>query len=309
MSSPGAIDKKLIVIVGPTAVGKTDLAFNLARQLSTEIISADSRQFYRELEIGTAKPEPFMLQELKHHFINNLSITEECTAGQFEKEALNVLDEIFKSRDVAIMVGGSGLYVQAVCEGMDEMPEIAAGVREKWNASVAANGLSEVSRFVAEHDPDFFAQVDKNNPVRLVRAAEVIESTGMPFSHFRVGRAKIKRPFSTVKIGLTADRSELYSRIDLRMDQMIERGLFQEAERFFDSRHLQSLQTLGYQEVFGYLEGSYDMEEAVRLLKRNSRRYAKRQLTWFRKDADVQWFDRSATGEAYKALRSLGFAL
>ncbi|MEQ9375803.1 MAG: tRNA (adenosine(37)-N6)-dimethylallyltransferase MiaA [Imperialibacter sp.] len=299
-------DKKLIVIVGPTAVGKTDLAFDLAKKLSTEIVSADSRQFYRELEIGTAKPEPFMLEEVKHHFVNSLSIAEEYTAGQFERDALTVLADVFKKRDVAIMVGGSGLYVQAVCDGMDEMPVIKEGVREKWNANVAENGLSEVRKFVEEHDHEFFQEVDKNNPVRLVRAAEVIESTGKAFSSFRARQSKSERRFSTIKIGLTAERQQLYDRINLRMDQMIANSLFEEATAFFGSRHLQSLQTLGYQEVFGYLEGKYDKAEAIRLLKRNSRRYAKRQLTWFRKDAEVQWFDRLATAEVYKMLRENG---
>jgi tRNA dimethylallyltransferase len=299
-------DKKLIVIVGPTAVGKTDLAFDLAKKLSTEVVSADSRQFYRELEIGTAKPEPFMLEKVKHHFVNSLSIAEEYTAGQFERDALALLADVFKKRDVAIMVGGSGLYVQAVCQGMDEMPVIKEGVREKWNANVAENGLSEVRKFVEEHDPEFFQEVDKNNPVRLVRAAEVIESTGKAFSSFRARQSKSERRFSTIKIGLTADRQQLYDRINLRMDQMIANGLFEEAEVFFGNRHLQSLQTLGYQEVFGYLEGKYDKAEAIRLLKRNSRRYAKRQLTWFRKDVEVQWFDRLATAEVYKMLRDNG---
>ncbi len=296
--------KKLIVIVGPTAVGKTDLAFNLARRLETEIVSADSRQFYRELEIGTAKPEQSMLDQVRHHFINTLSITEETTAGQFEREALGVLAQIFRTKDVAVMVGGSGLYVQAVCEGMDEMPQIAPGIREKWNESVRVSGLEEVSRFVHQHDPEFYKHVDKSNPVRLVRAAEVIESTGRPFSSFRVKQSTAKREFSIVKIGLTADRDELYKRIDYRMDLMIAAGLFEEAKGFFEQRHLQSLQTLGYQEVFGYLEGKYDEAEAVRLLKRNSRRYAKRQLTWFRKDQEVEWFDRSESENVYSYLRN-----
>lgn len=301
-----SLSKKLIVIVGPTAVGKTDLAFDLAKRVSTEIVSADSRQFYKELEIGTAKPGRPMLAAVKHHFVNSLSVEQEYTAGQFEREALSVLANIFESHDVAVMVGGSGLYVQAVCEGMDEMPEIARGLREKWNATVERGGLAEVQQFVREHDPEFYEVVDRNNPARLVRAAEVIESTGRPFSSFRVGQAKVKRDFASIKIGLTADREELYDRIDRRMDLMIESGLFEEADRFFSLRHLQALQTVGYQEIFGYLQGDYDRAEAVRLLKRNSRRYAKRQLTWFRKDADIQWFDRRETGKVYDLLKQAG---
>ena len=300
-----SLSKKLIVIVGPTAVGKTDLAFDLAKSLSTEIVSADSRQFYKELEIGTAKPELPMLAAVKHHFVNSLSIEQEYTAGQFEREALSVLADIFASHHVAVMVGGSGLYVQAVCQGMDEMPVIAEGLREKWNATVASGGLADVQQFVREHDPEFYELVDRNNPARLVRAAEVIESTGRPFSSFRAGQTKAERDFTSIKIGLTADREELYDRIDRRMDLMIEAGLFEEAERLFSLRHLQALQTVGYQEIFGYLQGDYDKEEAVRLLKRNSRRYAKRQLTWFRKDADIQWFDRRETGKVYDLLKQV----
>lgn len=284
--------KQLIVIVGPTAVGKTEVAFGLAKKLSTEIISADSRQFYQELEIGTAKPDAWMLQEVKHHFVNSLTLDADYTAGQFERDAIKVLDQIFEKRDVAIMVGGSGLYIQAVCEGLDDMPEIPGGIREKWNQQVAAEGLLKVREFVKANDPGYYEVVDKNNPARLIRAAEVIEWSGQPFSLFRSRKTAAKRDFECVKIGLAAERELLYQRIDRRMDLMIEAGLFEEAERYFNVRRLQALQTVGYQEIFGYLEGKYDKEEAVRLLKRNSRRYAKRQLTWFKKDGGITWLDR-----------------
>jgi len=284
--------KQLIVIVGPTAVGKTDIAFGLAKKLSTEIISADSRQFYKELEIGTAKPDPWMLQDIKHHFINSLVLDAEYTAGQFERDAIKVLGQIFEKRDVAIMVGGSGLYIQAVCEGLDDMPEIPAGIREKWNQQVAAEGLLQVQEFVKANDPGYYELVDKNNPARLIRAAEVIEWSGQPFSSFRSRRTALVRDFECLKVGLNTERYLLYQRIDQRMDVMIKAGLFAEAESYFSVRHLQALQTVGYQEIFGYLEGKYDKEEAVRLLKRNSRRYAKRQLTWFKKDSGITWFDR-----------------
>jgi len=288
--------KKLIVIVGPTAVGKTDLGFGLAKKLSTEIISADSRQFYRELEIGTAKPAPAMLHDIKHHFVNSLSVEQEYTAGQFERDALAVLTEIYRRHDVAVMVGGSGLYVQAVCEGLDDMPEIPPTIRERWNTQVEEEGLQKVREFVRANDPDYYQLVDKNNPARLVRAAEVIEWSGQPFSVFRSRKTAAERDFDCIKIGLAADWERLYQRIDQRMDLMIEAGLFEEAERFFHVRSLQALQTVGYQEIFGYLEGKYDRAEAVRLLKRNSRRYAKRQLTWFRKDKEVTWFDQTQQG-------------
>lgn len=302
-------EKKLIVVVGPTAVGKTDLAADLAVKLRTEVVSADSRQFYRELQIGTAKPGPEILGRVKHHFVDSLPITEEYTAGRFEREALELLDQLFRHHDHVVMAGGSGLYVQAVCEGLDAMPEVTAGVREKWNRRVAEEGLEGLRQFVEENDPEFYRQVDRNNPARLVRAAEVIESTGRPFSAFRVQTGREERPFRTIKIGLTTDRQELYERIDRRMDMMIAAGLFEEAERFFSQRHLQALQTVGYQEIFGFLEGHYDREEAVRLLKRNSRRYAKRQLTWFRKDPDITWFDRKDTAAVYSWLRLKGVAV
>lgn len=298
-----AKNKRLVVIVGPTAVGKTALAFRVAKLLKTEIVSADSRQFYRETEVGTAKPEKYMLEEVRHHFVNSLSIKEEYTAGQFEREALQVLTSIFKTNNQAVLVGGSGLYVQAVCKGLDDMPEIKAGIREKWNEIAAQQGLEIVQAFVEKGDPDFYAVVDRKNPARLIRAAEVIESTGKPFSQFRTRSVQAPRLFSTIKIGLTDEREVLYRRIDERMNKMIENGLFEEAERLFPKRHLQALRTVGYQEIFGYMEGKYDKEEAVRLLKRNSRRYAKRQLTWFRKDAEIKWFERGEEEKIFDYLR------
>ncbi len=298
------VNKKLVVIVGPTAVGKTDLAFQIARLYNAQIISADSRQFYRETEIGTAKPETYMLEAVKHHFVNSLSIEEEYTAGQFERDALQVLDTIFSGGDLAVMVGGSGLYVRAVCEGFDEMPEVDAEVRVRWNERVRQEGLEVVQQYVEKNDPEYYSIVDKKNPARLIRAAEVIETTGKPFSQFRAGNAAVHRPFATIKIGLTDDREMLYQRIDDRMDKMIDAGLFAEAEQLSAKRHLQALQTVGYQEIFGYLEGKYDRDEAIRLLKRNSRRYAKRQLTWFRKDPAVKWFGRGETVEIMKYLES-----
>lgn len=298
-----AKNKRLVVIVGPTAVGKTALAFQVAKHLGTEIVSADSRQFYKETEVGTAKPEKYMLEEVRHHFVNSLSIEEDYTAGQFEREALQVLASIFKTNNQAVLVGGSGLYVQAVCKGLDEMPEIKAGIREKWNEIAAQQGLGVVQAFVEKGDPDFYAVVDRKNPARLIRAAEVIESTGKPFSQFRTQSVQAPRLFSTIKIGLTDEREVLYRRIDERMDRMIESGLFEEAERLFQKRHLQALQTVGYQEVFGYLEGKYDKEEAVRLLKRNSRRYAKRQLTWFRKDPEIKWLEKGEKEKIFDYIR------
>lgn len=279
----------LILVVGPTAVGKTNLCLNLAKKFDTEIISCDSRQFYREMNLGTAKPTREELNQVPHHMINSHSIEENYDVKSFEEDALELLDQLFLKHKVVIMTGGSGLFADAVTEGMDEMPEIPAGIREEVIKEYQEKGLEFLQNEVKRLDPEYFEIVDQQNPQRLMRALEVCRGTGKSFSSFRV-KSKIERPFETIKIGLNRDRDELYSRIDLRMDQMVEAGLFEEAESLFDKRHLNSLQTVGYQEIFGMMEGKYDREEAIRLLKRNSRRYAKRQLTWFRRDEKIHWF-------------------
>ncbi|WP_268035222.1 tRNA (adenosine(37)-N6)-dimethylallyltransferase MiaA [Algoriphagus sp. PAP.12] len=279
----------LILVVGPTAVGKTNLCLNLAKKFDTEIISCDSRQFYREMNLGTAKPTKEELSEVLHHMINSHSIEENYDVKSFEEDVLELLDQLFQKHRVVIMTGGSGLFADAVTEGMDEMPEIPAGIREQVIKEYQEKGLEFLQEEVKRLDPAYFELVDQQNPQRLMRAVEVCRGTGKTFSSFRV-KSKIERPFKTIKIGLNRDRDELYSRIDLRMDQMVETGLFEEAESLFDKRHLNSLQTVGYQEIFAMLEGKYDREEAIRLLKRNSRRYAKRQLTWFRRDEKIHWF-------------------
>lgn len=283
------MDKKLIVIVGPTAVGKTSLAIHLAQQLGTEIISADSRQIYKELEIGTAKPTHKELSLVTHHFINIKSITEDYNAGQFGRDALALIYQLFKKFDSLILCGGSGLYVKAVTEGFDEMPKVAAGVREKISKAYEENGLAWLQKQVEASDPDYFSSVDQKNPQRLMRALELNYSTGQTLEKLRK-KNKITHPFDIVKIGLNLDREELNQRIDTRMGMMIEAGLFDEAKLFFPQRELNALQTVGYQEIFGYFDGLYDKDEAIRLLKRNSRRYAKRQMTWFMKDKDIKWF-------------------
>lgn len=279
----------LILVVGPTAVGKTNLCLNLAKKFDTEIISCDSRQFYREMNLGTAKPTKEELNEVSHHLINSHSIEENYDVKSFEEDALELLDQLFLKHKVVIMTGGSGLFADAVTEGMDEMPEIPVGTREEVIKDYQEKGLEFLQNEVKRLDPEYFEMVDQQNPQRLMRALEVCRGTGKTFSSFRV-KSKVERPFKTIKIGLKRDREELYSRIDLRMDQMVESGLFEEAKSLFDKRHLNSLQTVGYQEIFGMLESKYDREEAIRLLKRNSRRYAKRQLTWFRRDEKIHWF-------------------
>jgi tRNA dimethylallyltransferase len=283
-------DKFVVVVVGPTAVGKTDLCVNLAAHFKTEVVSADSRQFYKEMQIGTAKPTIEEQQGIPHHFVNSHSIAEEYNAGAYEQDALQLLNTLFKEHDVVIVTGGSGLYVRALCEGMDEMPETDPAIRAELTAKLEAEGLEPLVTQLKALDPEYYYQVDKANPQRVIRALEICLSSGQPYSSFRKSD-KATRPFQTIKIGLNRDRQELYDRIDLRMDQMLQQGLLEEAKALYPFRTHNALQTVGYREIFDYLEGKYDWEEAVRLLKRNSRRYAKRQLTWFTKHPEeYTWF-------------------
>jgi len=282
----------LVLVVGPTAVGKSELCLNLAKKFQTEIVSCDSRQFYRELHLGTAKPSPEEMEEVPHHFIDSLSIEDAYDVRKFEQEALLVLERLFASKKVVVMAGGSGLYAQAVVHGLDEVPSADPQMRKEIITSYEVMGLEWLQSEVERVDPKFFDKVDRNNPQRLMRALEVFRCSGLKFSSFRI-KSKVHRPFQTLKIGLDLPREELYHRIDQRMENMLSRGLFEEARSLFDKRHLNALQTLGYTEIFGFLEGKYDKEEMFRLLKRNSRRYAKRQLTWFRKDNQITWFHPS----------------
>lgn len=287
--------KFLIVIVGPTAVGKTALGIKVARYLDTVILSADSRQFYKEMDIGTAKPTSEEKAQVPHYFVDTLHIEEDYNVGLYEKEALALLEKLFIDHRVVVMVGGSGLYVKAVCEGIDEMPEIDPAIRTQLNQQHEKHGLEPLVNRLKEEDPEYAAIVDLKNPQRVIRALEVIESSDKTYTSYRNAKTAVDRPFEIIKIGLEMPREQLYSRIDHRMDLMIEAGLFEEAQSLFDKRHLNALQTVGYSEIFGFLANEYDREEAIRLLKRNSRRYAKRQLTWFKKDAAINWFstDRS----------------
>jgi tRNA dimethylallyltransferase len=281
--------KYLIVVAGPTAVGKTACAIKLARHYQTEIVSADSRQFYREMTIGTAKPSTEELQAAPHHFINNLSIQQTYTAGQYEQEALQCLAQLFETHNVVILVGGSGLFIKALCEGIDEMPDINPEIREALNRQFAEEGIGPLQAELQEKDPAYYNEVDRANPVRLIRALEVIRSAGKPYSSFRTGIPK-KRSFETIKIGLNLERVFLYQRIDERMDKMLETGLVEEVRSLYPYRTLNALQTVGYSEVIGFLDEQYSYEEMVDKLKQNSRRYAKRQLTWFAKDKEYRWF-------------------
>ncbi len=276
------------------------MAILLAQYFDTEIISADSRQCYIEMNIGTAKPSLEELQAVKHHFINSHHIDNEYNAGQFEKDALATLAEIFQRKKVVVLVGGSGLYVKAVCEGFDAMPEIAPTIRENLQKELAGKGLTPLLKELEEKDPIYYQSVDKSNPQRILRALEVIRATHLPYSSFRKKENfenQIYRPFKIIKIGLDRPREELYQRIDERMDMMIAEGLLEEVKKLYQYKHLNAMQTVGYQEIIDFLDGKYDWGEAVRLLKRNSRRYAKRQLTWFKKDTQIQWFSPDSFDE------------
>lgn len=279
----------LIAVVGPTAVGKTRLAVELALHFRTEIISADSRQIYKELNIAVAKPSHEDLSRVRHHFIGSVSINENYDAARFGDEAMDVARSILANHSYAVLCGGSGLYIKALLEGFDPMPSVPDEVRKRIIESYDTHGIEWLQAEVEAGDPDYFEVVDRRNPQRLMRALEVIQATGLRLSALRT-QHKRKLPFEVIKVGLHMDRTELYRRIDQRVDEMILNGLFDEAANLFPMRSLNSLQTVGYQEIFGFLEGKYDKEEAIRLLKRNTRRYAKRQMTWFRKDKEIQWF-------------------
>lgn len=280
----------LISIVGPTAVGKTDLAIQIAGSLNTEIVSADSRQFYKEMTIGTAKPSTEELEMVPHHFIDSHSISELYSAGEYGRDALRKISDLHQNNEAVVAVGGSGLYLKAIWDGFDEMPEIDLSIREKLNAEFEEKGLDFLLDELKQGDPAYYDQVDRQNGQRVIRALEVIRSTGTPFSSYRI-KKKVEMPYDHLKIGLNMNRDALFDRINQRMDMMIEQGLFEEAKQLYSHKDHNALQTVGYSEVFGYMDGEYDKEEAIRLLKRNSRRYAKRQLTWFRKYEDIHWFE------------------
>ena len=295
--------KNLIVVAGPTAVGKTAVAIRLAREFETAVVSADSRQIFREMTIGTAKPTAAERQEIPHYFLDSHSVVEDYDAARYAGEALNLLEDLFRRHNEVVLCGGSGLYIRAVCEGFDEMPEVPADVRRDLVEQFEKNGLAWLQQRMLELDPAGFSNVDQKNPHRLIRALEVRLHTGESILSFRKNQ-KQARTFDVIKIGLELPREELYDRIDARMDQMIQVGLFEEARQLYPLRHHNALQTVGYQEIFGFMDNRYDRDECVRLLKRNSRRYAKRQITWFKKDPDFRWFHPSQVDVIIAYLRN-----
>ena len=286
----GARGKTCIIIVGPTAVGKTSLAVQTALHFKTEIISADSRQCFKELNIGVAKPSAEELQQVKHHFINSHSINEEMNTAVFEQYALDKAKNIFKEHDVAVVVGGTGLYVKTFCQGIDEVPVVDEKIRKKINADFEWEGLEWLQKEVEKNDPMYYAQGEIKNPHRLLRALEVKLSTGKSIIEFRTQQKK-QRNFNIIKIGLELPKEQLHKNINGRVDAMIKAGLADEVKKLVPYKKLNALQTVGYRELFGYLAGDLSLEDAVEIIKINTRQYAKRQMTWFKKDEEVKWYE------------------
>ncbi|RYE36733.1 MAG: tRNA (adenosine(37)-N6)-dimethylallyltransferase MiaA [Sphingobacteriaceae bacterium] len=282
-------EKTLIAVCGPTAAGKTAIAIQLAKKFNTEIISADSRQFYRETEIGTAKPSQIELDSVPHHFINSHSIQDKVSVADFEKSALQKLETLFQQHDVVLMVGGSGLFLQAIYQGLDNLPEISTQEREKWNALYQKFGLNYLQEQLKILDPEYYKQVDLQNPQRIIRALEV-SSNGKPFSSY-LTKSKKQRPFKIIKIGINPDRTILYNQINLRVDEMVEKGLVKEALQLQSYQHLNALNTVGYKELFEAFNKNTPVKEAIEKIKQNTRNFAKRQITWFKKDLEIVWFN------------------
>ena len=281
-------NKTLIVIAGPTASGKTVFAIELAKALDTVILSADSRQFYKEMSIGTAAPTAEELRQAKHYFVHHISIEDKYDVADYEHDVIQLLDELFKTHDVVIMTGGSGLFIDAVCNGIDAMPDVQPEIREKVEKLYQDKGLHGMQEALQRLDPDYYATVDQQNPRRLQRALEVCYQTGMPFSSFRSGNTA-QRDFEIKKYALLWDRQQLIERIDRRVDMMVEQGLLDEAKALYPKRDLNALNTVGYKELFAYFDGSSTFKEAVEQIKIHTRQYAKRQMTWLRKDNSYQW--------------------
>lgn len=277
-------------MVGPTAVGKTATAIFLAQYFATEVLSADSRQFYREMSIGTAKPDSDELKAAVHHFIDSHSIEEEYSAGDYERDALALLNELFHKHDIVIAVGGSGLFVRALTEGLDDLPKAPEGVRDQLNEQFEREGLSPLKQRLLEVDPAYYEVADIDNPQRVIRALEVYEATGNPISYYQQNKVS-ERFFNVVTVGLNMDRSQLYDRINRRVDKMLEAGLEEEVKSLSSYRKKPALLTVGYAELFDYFDGKISLEKAVDKIKQNSRRYAKRQITWFKKYGNTTWFE------------------
>ena len=282
--------KTLVLIQGPTGVGKTELALRVAEHLGCPIINCDSRQIYREIPVGTAAPTAAEQARVRHYFVGTHSVDEDYSAGQYERDVLSLLDSVFKEHDVAILTGGSMLYTDAVCKGLDDLPSVSSEVRDCVSHGFEQGGLAWLQDEVQRLDPDYWQIVDRQNPARLRHCIELSIVAGKPYSSLRTNNSK-ERPFRIVKVGLDRPRAELYARVNERVRQMMADGFLEEAKAVYTKRKLNSLQTVGYKELFGYLDGDYDLERAIELIQQNTRHYAKRQLTWLRRDKDIHWLD------------------
>ena len=295
----------LITVIGATAIGKTALSIQLAQYFKTEIISCDSRQFYKEMTIGTAVPTTEELAAAPHHFIQNISIFDHYSVGQFEKDALNKLDELFSKNNIVVMVGGSGLYTNAVLEGFDDFPKVDPEIRLKLNKQIEKGEIEILQNQLKELDSESYNSIEIENPHRLIRALEICVGTGKPYSSFK-NKEKTKRNFIPIKIGLTADREIMYNRINKRVDLMLQEGLLEEAKKLYPHKQLNALQTVGYRELFDYFDGKYTLEFGIEEIKKNTRRFAKRQVTWNKKDESIHWFDfETAPAEIIKKIETL----
>ena len=290
------MEKTLIVILGPTGIGKSDLSINIARHFNTEIISADSRQIFRELSIGTAVPSPSDLKRVKHHLIQNLSIHDDYNASKYETDALEIINHLFKSKDIVILCGGSMLYIDAVCKGIDTIPDVNKQIHEQILKEYNEQGIEHLRFKLKKLDPVYYNKVDLKNTNRIIHALDITLTTGKPYSSFRTGEKK-QRPFKIIKIGLNTDRQKLYDRINRRVDKMIKNGLIEEAKSVYPYHKLNALNTVGYKELFDYFDKKSELHDVIKKIKTNTRHYAKKQLTWFTKDDEIHWFQPSMEKE------------
>lgn len=298
--------KKLVVLLGPTGVGKTELCIQLAQHFETAIVSADSRQLYKGLEIGTAAPTLSQQEKIKHYMVGTLDVTDYYSASEFEQSALKVIEELHQSHDVVIATGGSMMYIDALCKGIDEIPTIDDKLRQELYSLYETESLEPIRQQLKILDPEFYDKVDLKNYKRVIHALEVCLMTGKSYSSFRKNSVK-ERPFEIIKIGLMRDRQELYERINLRVDKMIEEGILNEADKFYPLKHLNSLNTVGYKELFKYKDGEWDLNFAIEKIKQNSRIYSRKQMTWFKRDEDINWINLTehSTEEAIQQILNL----
>ncbi len=296
--------RKLIVLIGPTGVGKTELSLRVAEHYQTSIVSSDSRQLYADLKIGTAAPTPEQLQRVPHHLVGTLQLTDYYSAAQYEAEALSILEQLFTKRDVVVLTGGSMMYVDAICKGIDDIPTVDTETRELMLRKYDEEGLDRLCAELKLLDPEYHKIVDLRNPKRVIHALEICYMTGKTYTSFRTQQVK-QRPFDIIKVGLTRDREELYQRINLRVDQMMSEGLLEEARSVYPYRHLNSLNTVGYKELFQYLDGTWDLPFAIEKIKQNSRIYSRKQMTWFKRDTEISWFHPDQEEEILAYIDSL----